>query len=221
MHLNEKAYSKTAPFIIALDGPAASGKGLIGRKLSGEFNLKYVDSGAVYRNIAYTAMQQNVNLEDVVQIIRISSDSNNKIISNINNNDLYSDQVAAYTSKIAKIKEVRTNVGKYLDQLIKTNPRIIIDGRDIGTVVAPFADLKIFITASLKRRAKRRFKQLRILGKECMIHDIFSEMKKRDELDSKRQVAPLKVSPDALVIDTSELTPDQILKRITDFVGKS
>lgn len=220
MRLQEKAYSKTAPFIIALDGPAASGKGLIGRKLSVEFNLKYVDSGAIYRNIAYTAMQQNVAIEDVAQIIKIS-DSNNEIIANINNNDLYSDQVATYTSKIAKIKEVRTNVGKYLDQLIKSNARIIIDGRDIGTVVAPFADLKIFITASLKRRAKRRFKQLRNLGKECMIRDIFSDMKKRDELDSKRQVAPLKVSPDALMIDTSELTPDQILEKIINFVGKS
>lgn len=220
MSLKEKAYSDSLPFIVALDGPAASGKGLIGRQISDQFKLKYIDSGAIYRSIAYHAMQQNTAIDDINQIIKISND-HDTIFCDLNNQNLYTDTVALYTSQIAKIQCVRDNVDKYLQRLIAKHQRIVIDGRDIGTVVAPFADLKIFITANIVVRAKRRFKQLQSLGKKCIMQHILSDMQKRDELDSQRRSAPLKAATDALIVDTSDLTPDQILKRIIDFVGKS
>ena len=112
-------------------------------------------------------------------------------------------------------------LGFYLKKLIQTTPRIIMEGRDIGTVVAPNADLKIFITASAEVRAIRRYKQLLMAGKDCILSDVLDLLRSRDERDISREVAPLVPAADACIIDTTNLTTDQVVQKIKDIVSKS
>jgi cytidylate kinase len=114
---------------------------------------------------------------------------------------------------------VRDNLGHYLKSLIKNTSRIIMEGRDIGTIVAPKADLKIFITANVEVRAKRRYNQLLLEGKDCNMSDVLSLLKNRDERDILRASAPLKAADDAFIIDASELSPVEVIQNIKNFVG--
>lgn len=218
MELLEKLYNHDSKIIIALDGPSAAGKGLIGSMLAEEFALTYVQSSIVYRGLAYVCLQENVSPEDDDAVIKLSVNSD--IISRVRGVDLNVEIIGDIASKISVLTEVRNNLGHYLQRLIKDTPRIIMEGRDIGTVVAPDADLKIFISANVEVRAERRYKQLRSEGKDCTLSDVLDLLKSRDERDRSRSVAPLKAAADAFIIDASDLTPAQIIQSIKDFVGK-
>ena len=216
MKLSEKLYNHDNTMTIALDGPSAAGKGLIGSMLADEFALTYVQSSIVYRGLAYLCLQENISPEDSDAVIKLSVNSD--IISRVRGVDLNVEIIGDIASKVSVLTEVRNNLGHYLQRLIKDTPRIIMEGRDIGTVVAPNADLKIFISA--KVRAKRRYKQLRLEGKDCTLSDVLDLLKNRDERDRSRSVAPLKAAADAFVIDASDLTPNQVIQSIKDFIGK-
>jgi len=218
MELLEKLYNHDSKIIIALDGPSAAGKGLIGSMLAEELALTYVQSSIVYRGLAYVCLQENVSPEDDDAVIKLSVNSD--IISRVRGVDLNVEIIGDIASKISVLTEVRNNLGHYLQRLIKDTPRIIMEGRDIGTVVAPEADLKIFISANVEVRAERRYKQLRSEGKDCTLSDVLDLLKSRDERDRSRSVAPLKAAADAFIIDASDLTPAQIIQSIKDFVGK-
>lgn len=218
MLLSEKANNKENKFIVALDGPSAAGKGLIGSMLAEEFLLTYVQSSLVYRGLAYLCLQKNISPDDIASVIDLSRAED--IIAKIRGVDLNIEKIGEAASKISVIAEVRTNLGIYLKNLIMITPRIIMEGRDIGTVVAPNADLKIFITASSEIRAQRRFKQLRLEGKDCMFDDVLKLLEDRDKRDESRSSAPLKVAADALVIDTSEFTPLQVVQAVKNFINK-
>jgi cytidylate kinase len=135
--------------------------------------------------------------------------------------DLNQESIGNYASKISTIPEVRTNINKYLILMIKTYPRIIMEGRDIGTVIAKDADLKIFITADVNKRAERRYKQLQEEGKKCKLEDILQLLKERDLRDSMRIADPLMVASDAFVIDTSNMDQQEVIAEIKNYIELS
>jgi cytidylate kinase len=219
MSLLDKAYNNHLNFIVALDGPSASGKGHIGSLIAEEFSLTYVSSSIMYRGLAYICLQEKVAVNDEARIIELSQ--NTDIISRTKGVDLNVEIIGEFASKISVLSQVRQNLGFYLKKLIQTTPRIIMEGRDIGTVVAPNADLKIFITASAEVRAIRRYKQLLMAGKDCILSDVLDLLRSRDERDISREVAPLVPATDACIIDTTNLTTDQVVQKIKDIVSKS
>ena len=135
--------------------------------------------------------------------------------------DLNQESIGNYASKISTIPEVRTNINKYLILMITTYPRIIMEGRDIGTVIAKDADLKIFITADVNKRAERRYKQLQEEGKKCKLEDILQLLKERDLRDSMRIIDPLMVASDAFVIDTSNMDQQEVIAEIKNYIELS
>jgi len=218
-NLKEKAYNPNTRFIIALDGPSASGKGSIGKMLASEFNLKYVQSGIVYRSLAYLCIINNIDVTDLKKIIELSKTDN--LIELTKGVDLNQENIGNYTSKISTIPEVRANINKYLILMVKTHPRIIMEGRDIGTVIAKDADLKIFITADVNKRAERRYKQLHEEGKKCKLEEVLELLKERDLRDSMRITDPLLVSSDAFIIDTSHMNQKQVIAEIKNYIELS
>ena len=215
-NLKEKAYNPNTRFIIALDGPSASGKGSIGKMLASEFNLKYVQSGIVYRSLAYLCIVNNIDVTEVKKIIELSG--RNNLTELTKGADLNQENIGNYASKISTIPEVRANINKYLILMVKTHPRIIMEGRDIGTVIAKDADLKIFITADVNKRAERRYKQLREEGKKCKLEKVLELLKERDLRDSMRITDPLLVSSDAFIIDTSHMNQKQVIAEIKNYI---
>lgn len=215
MNLKSKALDFIQNIIIALDGPAASGKGTIGLMLAKKFSLKYVQSSIVYRKLAFNCIKEKIDITDINKII-----SSSKEIDITGNFDLEDENIGAIASQIAVIAEVRDNLNKHLVKLINTTPRILMEGRDIGTVVAPNADLKIFITANPEVRAERRYKQLQAKGKACILDEILQQIILRDKRDKEREVAPLLPALDALIIDTSKLSPLSVVKQIMQCILK-
>ena len=131
------------------------------------------------------------------------------------------ENIGNYTSQISTIPEVRVNINKYLILMIETYPRILMEGRDIGTVIAKDADLKIFITADVNKRAERRYKQLHEEGKKCTLKDVLQLLKERDLRDSTRIADPLAIASDAFVIDTSHMNQDQVIANIKNYIELS
>ncbi len=205
-------------FIIALDGPSASGKGLIGSMIADEFNLKYFQSSLVYRGLAYICIQDQIDLSKEDDIIKAAN--NIDIFSRIENIDLASEEIGSVASNISIIAKVRERLGIYLKKIINDNDRVIMEGRDIGTVIAPHADLKIFITADVNIRAERRYKQLCLSGKRCMLDDVLNQLKTRDERDLNRSIAPLIKAKDAHLIDASKLSPSQVVCEIKTIIDE-
>ena len=216
MSLIEKASNKNLDFKIALDGPSAAGKGLIGSMLAEEFSLKYVQSSIVYRGLAFVCIEDRIDSDNIDAVINAAEHED--IISRVKGVDLNTELIGDIASKISSIAKVRSTLTIYLINLMNNTPRIVMEGRDIGTVVAPDADVKIFISADVQVRAMRRYKQLQSEGKDCILDDVLDLLKKRDARDSNRNIAPLKASDDALVIDTSKLDPSEVMLKIKEFI---
>ncbi|RTK92143.1 MAG: (d)CMP kinase [Rickettsiales bacterium] len=215
----KKIYDKEQKFVLALDGPSASGKGLIGSMIAKEFDLKYFQSSLVYRGLAYICIQDKLDIRKPEKLIKLIQDID--IFSRIKDVDLSSEEIGSIASKISVISEVREKLGIYLKNIIQVNSRVIMEGRDIGTVIAPSADLKIYITADVNIRANRRYKQLCESGKSCILSDILNQLKIRDERDLNRDIAPLVQASDAYLIDTSYLSPDEVIQKIKTIIDKS
>jgi cytidylate kinase len=161
----------------------------------------------------------NIDVADVKKIIEFSK--TDPLVELAKEMDLNQESIGNYASKISTIPEVRTNINKYLILMIKTYPRIIMEGRDIGTVIAKDADLKIFITADVNKRAERRYKQLQEEGKKCKLEDILQLLKERDLRDSMRIADPLMVASDAFVIDTSNMDQQEVIAEIKNYIELS
>ncbi|MFV0251410.1 MAG: (d)CMP kinase [Rickettsia aeschlimannii] len=211
--LKTKAFDISQNFTISLDGPAASGKGTIGLILTKKFSLKYFQSSIVYRQLAFDCISQKIDVTDIDAVIALS-----KELKLDNNFDLENENIGNIASQIAVISEIRNNLNKYLINLVKTTPRMIMEGRDIGTVVAPDADLKIFITANPQIRAERRYKQLQAKGKTCILDEILRQIILRDKRDKERKAAPLLPASDALIIDTSKLSAMEVVEEVTNYI---
>ncbi|AFC71169.1 (d)CMP kinase [Rickettsia australis] len=211
--LKTKVFDISKNFTISLDGPAASGKGTIGLILAKKFSLQYFQSSIVYRQLAFDCINQQIDVTDIDTVIALSKEL--KLNSHL---DLENESIGNIASQIAVISEVRNNLNKYLINLVKTTPRIIMEGRDIGTVVVPEADLKIFITANPQIRAERRYKQLQAKGKTCILDEILRQIILRDKRDKERKAAPLLPASDALIIDTSKLSAMEVVEEVTNYI---
>jgi cytidylate kinase len=216
--LKSKSQDLNLGFTVTLDGPAASGKGLIGVMLAEFFSLEYFQSGALYRGVAHLCLRNQIDPQDFNSISDILG--NIDLVEYIKDKDLSLEEIGITASKVAVIPDLRFILNEYQRNIIQSVPRIIMEGRDIGTVIAPQADLKIFLTASSEVRAARRFKQLRSLDNECILEQVLRDMIERDLRDSARDSAPLKVPQDALVIDTSDLEPAEVIRTINEFILK-
>lgn len=199
--------------IIAVDGPSASGKTRLGKNLSNALGIRFIDSGKLYRIVAYLYQKENGNLNKFLK-----SKNWEKIFEEFDNAyELYSPEVSDISSKISVNKSVRKIVNSYLRNLAKKES-LIVAGRDIGTVVFKKADLKIFLTADEEERKRRRIKQL--LEKGYPPEKIEEELSKRDERDSSRKVSPLKPAKDALIIDNTNLIKEETLNIVLNELKK-
>jgi len=200
--------------IIAIDGPSASGKSRLGKNLSKKLNIKFIDSGKLYRIIAYLYIKEG---KGKIDNFLKSKDWWNVFQENFGN-ELYSPEVSELTSILSTNESVRETVNKFLRDLYTHYKNLIVAGRDIGTVVFKNADLKIFLTASDEERKKRRIKQMERLGYSPEFID--KEIFKRDKRDSTRKIAPLKPAEDAIIIDNTNLKKEETFNIVLEELKK-
>lgn len=212
-------------FNIAIDGPAGSGKSTIAKILAEKLNILYIDTGAMFRTIALKLLKDNIDIknEDEIKntLNNISIDiEKDKIYLNGENvsKEIRENKISIYTSEISKIKIIRDFLLKVQRDMAKNNS-VVMDGRDIGTIVLPNADIKIYMDSNLDIRAKRRYKQLIAEGNtEVNLEILKSDLEKRDKADMNRKIAPLKIAEDAIVIDNSNMTIEESVNKIIKIV---
>jgi cytidylate kinase len=195
--------------IIAIDGPAASGKGTIARRVASFYGLHHLDTGLLYRAVAKAVLDAGRAPDDVSAAISAAAalDPNS-----FDENALKLQAVSEAASVVAAIPEVRQALMSYQRQFAMKPPGAVLDGRDIGTVIAPAADVKLFVVASPEVRARRRVLELRGRGEAADEQAVLADLKRRDARDSGRSAAPLKMAPDAHVLDTTDLGVDDAVR---------
>jgi len=201
--------------IIAVDGPAASGKGTLARKLAQDFGLPYLDTGALYRATGLFTLRRGGDPALEADAVAAAKALN---IKDFSPEDVRSEEAGNAASKVAAIPGVRAALLDYQRTFAAQPGGAVLDGRDIGTVICPGADAKIFVTASLAVRVQRRIKELRDRGESVNEQRVWDDMAARDARDSDRSVAPLKPADDALVLDTSSLDAAQALASAKAFI---
>jgi cytidylate kinase len=212
--------------IIAIDGPSGAGKSTVAKLLSKELGFEYIDTGAMYRALAYKAYQQNIDInendiEEMLKTTNITYYDNQIYLDGENiEKQIREEVISKASSKISALKNVREKMVE-LQRKIAADKNVILDGRDIGTIVFPNADYKFFITASMEERAKRRFEQLKANNIEADYKIVLQDIIKRDENDSTRQFSPLRMAEDALLIDTTNLDIQSVIKTIAQYIGGS
>jgi CMP/dCMP kinase len=210
------------PFVVAIDGPAASGKGALARRLADRFGFAHLDTGALYRATALLVLDQAGDASDPAAAEAAARRVEMRMVSDPR---LRQHTVSAAASLVAAIPAVRSILIGLQRQFAARPPGAakgaILDGRDIGTVVCPSADAKIFLTASLEARARRRLAELRQQGAAAIYENVLQDMKERDARDSERRTAPLIAAPDAVVIDTTMLDADAVFERACDLIERA
>ncbi|MDE5852764.1 MAG: (d)CMP kinase [Oscillospiraceae bacterium] len=215
---------------IAIDGPAGAGKSTISRLIAKKLNILHVDTGALYRAIGLYIIRRNISLDDVDSI---KNEIKNcklsiKYIDKEQRVFLFDEDVSDLirTLEVSKAASIVSAIGEVRDYLldfqrnIAKKESVVMDGRDIGTVVLKDADFKIFLEASVDIRAKRRYDELLQKGEKVIFDDVLRDIEKRDFWDSTRKTAPLLAAKDAIVIDTSNLSVDESVKRVVDLIKK-
>ena len=216
--------------VLALDGPSGSGKGTIGQLIAKNFGWNYLDSGAIYRGLAWLAKDQGVESDDIEGLVALAD--NMVLVCHVQDDDvaqieingkmitdeLRTDEAGQLASEIAPIPEVRAALLK-MQRRCRKAPGLVADGRDMGTTVFPDAKYKVYLTASAEIRAKRRFDQLKSKGFDVNLARLLESIQARDVRDSSRSESPLKPAEDAIELDTSELSIDEVVARILDLVN--
>ena len=219
---------------VAIDGPSGAGKSTLARRVAEDLHFLYVDTGAIYRSIGWYALQQGAALDRAESVAALLPDLNVEVRYGedglqhmvVNDRDvteeIRSPEVSAAASQVAAVPEVRAYLLDMQRDLARTHD-VIMDGRDIGTVVLPEADCKIFLTASDEARAARRCRELAQRGTPVAYEDVLSDMRRRDEKDRTRAASPLRQAEDAVVLDTSELdfedSAQALLRLIRESIG--
>ena len=212
--------------VLTLDGPSGVGKGTVSSIIAQKLDWHLLDSGAIYRAFAIVASDNDIKIDDVDGLLKLANNfdisfklnSNHELLNVYLNNvevssELRTEKTAALASQFAKIKSLRKTL-LVKQRQFKKLPGLVADGRDMGTVVFPDAPFKVFLTAEVEERAKRRLKQLQETGIAGNISHTLAEVQKRDERDVNRQHSPLKPAKDALVIDTTNLTINEVITTV-------
>ncbi len=221
-------------FIVAIDGPSSSGKSTIAKLIAKHFNITYIDSGSIYRAITYLALKNNLVKTDSIDFVSLidllnncsisfSFNSINQNIINIDDvsveNEIRTFEISNNVSLIAEKNEVRKYVLKIQKHMSK-NKSVVMDGRDIGSVVFPNADFKFFLDASLEIRSLRRWNELKLSEKDLKFDDVKKDLLKRDDNDINRKFSPLIRTKDSILIDSDELNIDEVVSQIINIINK-
>ncbi len=215
---------------IAIDGPAGAGKSTISKKVAKELGFVYIDTGAMYRTVGLKAVRSGIDTKDCEGVssilptldidIRHEGVEQHIYLDGENVSDkIRTPEISMAASNVSAISEVRVALVD-MQRKLAENHNVVMDGRDIGTFVLPDAEIKIFLTASVEARAKRRYDELIEKGENVKLEDVKKEMEIRDYNDSHREVSPLKIAEGATVIDTSDLTLEESIQKVTEFVRK-
>lgn len=216
---------------IAIDGPAAAGKSTVAKIVAGKKSYIYIDTGAMYRAITYLALKKGVDLNDEAALTALLKESAIDLTVSLEGEQkvyiagedvteaIRTDDVSNQVSIVAKYAGIREEMTKRQQQLAEKGG-VVMDGRDIGTHVLPNAEVKIFLLASVEERAKRRFEENVKKGYNVNYETLAEEIRRRDKLDSEREISPLKKADDALEIDTTSLTIDEVAEKILQVVDK-
>ncbi len=217
--------------VLTIDGPSGAGKGTVSRAVSRKLGWHYLDSGSIYRALAIAVLKQGLNLNDVAAIVELAGHIQLQFICeddglkvDLNGEDISAQLGMESTGNTASIIAAYPEVRAVLLQKqkdFKRAPGLVADGRDMGTVVFPDAEFKVFLTASAEERAKRRYKQLIEKGIDANLCQITSEIEARDRRDRERATAPLRPAEDAVCIDSSDLTIEQVIAQVMDFIRQS
>jgi cytidylate kinase len=197
--------------VIAIDGPSASGKGTLARRLAAHFRLPHLDTGLLYRAVGTIAVRTGQAPAEVAAALGLAD---------LADPALRSDSAGQAASKVAVHPEVRSNLLKFQKDFARQASGAVLDGRDIGTVICPDAPVKIYVTASPEARAERRYQELRAGGGTPIKPRVLAEMAERDRRDSERAAAPLKAAPDAWLLDTSDMDADAAFAAAVAFIER-
>ena len=212
---------------VAIDGPAGAGKSTIAKLVAKEKGYIYVDTGAMYRGLAIHFIKKGIKAEDIKGIVEACKDAEVSIVYENDVQQIYlngenvtamlrTEEVGNMASKTSAIPAVREKLLE-LQRTLAREKNVIMDGRDIATNILPNADVKIYLTASVETRATRRYKELLEKGENCVYEEIAQDIKERDERDMNREIAPLKQAEDAILVDSSEMTIDEVVKTICSY----
>ena len=204
--------------IIAIDGPAASGKGTLARRLAAHFGVPHLDTGVLYRAVGLNVLRQGKDPADADAAVAAA---NQLTPDELSDAALRSDDAAQAASVVAAIPAVRQALQDFQRDFAHQPSGAVMDGRDIGTVIAPDADAKIFVTASVEVRARRRWSELQHADHAPTLDEVLDDMRRRDARDSGRTVSPLRPADDALILDTDDLDPDEVFARALAHVEKT
>ena len=211
--------------VLTLDGPSGSGKGTVGQICARKLGWHYLDSGAIYRALAYVVQQAGTDPGDIAAVVRRAEDLDMECIPNppdsariyVNGENVddrvRTEEAGRIASELAAVPAVRAALLR-TQRRLRRPPGLVADGRDMGTVVFPDANWKFFLTASAEERARRRYKQLKLKGFDVSLAPLFEAIQERDTRDAQRDVSPLKPADDAIVLDTSTMSIDEVVSRV-------
>lgn len=209
---------------IAIDGPAGAGKSTVAQKVAGQLEYVYIDTGSMYRALAWAVLDHQIAIDDEAAVSSLLKENEIQLVRDQGQQHVYwndsdvtslirTSEVSQYASIVASYASVRELMLQLQRNLAKQG-NVVMDGRDIGTHVLPDAEVKIFLTASIKERADRRWKELLAKGQETDLAELEKEIAERDERDMSREVAPLRQADDAVLVDTTGMTIDQVVNQI-------
>lgn len=212
--------------VIAIDGPAGAGKSTISKLIAKNLGINYIDTGAMYRAITYKCIKEDIDVNDIQRVVDLCSRTDVDFVDNYIyldgqrlNEEIRTLQVSSRVSDVAKIPQVREFLLKKQREIGKRSD-VILDGRDVGTHIFPDAKYKFFLNASAQERGRRRYQELIDKGQSVVLEEIIEDIKKRDYIDSTREVAPLVKADDAIEVDTTSMTIDQVVTYISDMVRR-